>query len=83
MKKENYNDWSNRETWIISLWLNNEPTTYELAREYAQASPEDLKEWIQSLKNNHDNTAGMFNDLLETALDRVDWRELADTFKEE
>jgi hypothetical protein len=25
-----YNGWSNRETWLVSLWLNNDPASYDL-----------------------------------------------------
>lgn len=32
---DTYNGWSNRETWLVNLWLSNEPGSDELVREWA------------------------------------------------
>lgn len=34
MEKENYNGWSNRETWAYSLWLGNDEGLYNQCMEY-------------------------------------------------
>lgn len=33
-----YNGWSNYETWLVNLWLNSEPTGYELVCAASAAS---------------------------------------------
>ena len=34
--EEEYNGWSNRETWAVNLWLDNDQGLYEIARDYAK-----------------------------------------------
>ena len=33
-----YNGWSNYETWLVNLWIDNEPGTSEEARGIARAN---------------------------------------------
>ena len=77
-----YNGWSNRETWLASLWLNNDPNSYSLLSEALELDTSDFKkaEW---LKNQIEVEmydlpleASLWCDLLGTALTRVDWREV-------
>lgn len=35
---EDYNGWSNRETWATALHINNDQALYELSRDYAQTA---------------------------------------------
>jgi hypothetical protein len=46
------NGWTNYETWNLALWLQNDPTLYELAQEYAGGamSAGAPVEWEQFLK---------------------------------
>jgi hypothetical protein len=78
----NYNGWSNRETWLVSLWLNNDPISYSMFSEALELDTSDFKkaEW---LKNQIEVEmydlpleASLWCDLLGTALTRVDWREV-------
>ena len=34
MTNSGYNGWSNRATWNVSLWINNDEGMYNLARDY-------------------------------------------------
>lgn len=59
MQDQEYNGWTNRETWAMALWFDNEFSLYEMAQEYARAEIEghDKDEEInpyylaESLKN--------------------------------
>lgn len=33
MTSDQYNGWTNRETWALNLWLNNDQGLYEMTRE--------------------------------------------------
>jgi hypothetical protein len=37
---EDYNGWSNRETWATALHIGNDSSLYEIAREYIEATLE-------------------------------------------
>jgi len=77
-----YNGWSNRETWLVSLWLNNDPVSYDLLQSaYKKTGNAFSKaEWIESeLQDEMCNLqlgASMWSDLLGTALARVNWLEV-------
>lgn len=84
-----YNGWKNKETWTVNLWLSNDEYSYfavtngartrtvdELA-DHLKTSCEDLLDEIENLKT------GMFRDLLISALEDVDWHEIAAGFKED
>lgn len=36
MNTKNYNGWTNYETWVVNLWMDNEPGTYDYWREIAE-----------------------------------------------
>jgi hypothetical protein len=36
MKTQEYNGWTNYETWVVNLWMDNEEGTYDYWREVAE-----------------------------------------------
>jgi hypothetical protein len=86
---EKYQGWTNRETWCVALWLNNEQVLEEGAAAVCNQPGEMLQEAAQSLENfvddmldDHPTFVGtMFRDLVNCCLARVNWREIAETFR--
>lgn len=76
---QTFNGYTNRETWIVSLWVNNDPFINEHAKECAKDSPDSLKQWVEDFKDDQDDTHGLFSDLLSQSLSRVNWQEVADS----
>jgi hypothetical protein len=50
MESLEYQGWTNRETWATALWLSNDSSLYEIARDYAREEIEghDIGEEINA-----------------------------------
>ena len=87
MADKTYNGWTNYETWNVALWIDNEPGSYEDARDMARHARDEyalakaLKGWVEDMAP--DLGASMFSDLLTAALGKVDWDEIAGHYYEE
>jgi hypothetical protein len=91
MNGAGYNGWTNRETWCVSLWLANEEGSYyavnELARGLADTAEYDtaddlaydlapvLADYVTDM--GPEEVTGLYADLLSSALQSVDWVEVA------
>jgi len=79
-----YNGWSNRETWLVSLWLNNDESLYSQLieaielHEAASIKAEWLAERVQEQLDWHleDQDASLWVDMLRSSFYRVDWLEI-------
>jgi len=77
-----YNGWSNRETWLVSLWLNNDPVNYALLQTACKRAGNAFNkaEWLESELQDEmcdlELEASLWSDLLGTALARVNWTEV-------
>ena len=77
-----YNGWSNRETWLVSLWLNNDELNYQLLSDILKLDisnsrkAERLQELVEDQMYNLGLKANLFSDLLATSLSKVDWLEV-------
>lgn len=82
MADKTYSGWTNYETWCVNLWLTNEPYTEGELRMLAQMSASEyeradcVKRFVEELMP--DLEASMFSDLLRSALDNVNWREIVE-----
>lgn len=75
-----YQGWTNYETWLVALWINNDEYLHDEAR--TLESPENLKDWIESLLLEGEK-ASLKMDLITAALSKVNWKEIFKSFKEE
>ena len=91
-----FNGWPNYETWCVNLWLTNEPGTYgaldAIAHDRAIDSntsgdlnifmkAEVLKDRVLEMAPL--DGATMFVDLLQSALNNVDWSEIIRNHQED
>ena len=77
-----YNGYPNRETWLVSLWLNNDQASYQVLedvlrlRESGFRKAEKLEELVSDQMYDLELEASLWSDLLSTALAKVDWLEV-------
>lgn len=79
-KSTGYNGWSNYETWLVALWLNNDQASYnaleairaENESEYRKA--ESLEELVRELYEFE--PVGIVADLVNSAFAQVNWMEI-------
>lgn len=84
MDEREYSGWTNRATWLINLWLNNDPGSQEAASEAAAEGGEDtLREMVEEGFSEALERGGMLADLITYALDQVNWGEIAHSFGED
>jgi hypothetical protein len=75
-----YNGWTNYESWLVGLWLDNDEGSYTYWRD--RAKQVSKRELAKELKASHEdwvseNVTGVFADLLNSALKSVNWEEVA------
>ncbi|MGD8373516.1 MAG: hypothetical protein PVI21_01515 [Candidatus Woesebacteria bacterium] len=80
MNEQEYNGWSNYETWLMALWLRGDQGSYELLEEIkagsdsAYSKAERLEELAREMYRLE--TDGIAGDLINTSLARVNWVEI-------
>jgi hypothetical protein len=74
-----YNGWSNRETWLANLWLDemliNETT------EGREVTADLVETLIDEMISATDVDSGLTYDLLMTAVGRIHYHEIAEAYK--
>ena len=92
MTHSEYNGWTNYETWCANLWLDNDGAS-EMIREWAEEMDKDdekdsrasdladrIKEYVEEFQP---EVTGMYADLLNAALQEIDWYEIAEHYIDE
>ncbi len=75
-----YNGWSNYETWLVALWLNNDQASYNALEELKAEDESDyrkaesLEELVRELYEFE--PVGIVADLVNSAFGRVNWVEI-------
>lgn len=75
-----YNGWTNYETWVVALWMDNEQGVQQMWHETARdvGSAVELADMVkESHEQNAPEVTGVFADLQNAALAEVDWLEIA------
>jgi hypothetical protein len=86
-----YNGWTNYETWLVNLWIQNDEDHYSQLHDMVVtvdtlfAAKEILEAWLD---NEYDmyierNPHGLFQDLIKGALSEVNWYEIAKNWRDE
>lgn len=86
-----YNGFRNYETWATNLWFSNDPGLESIIREYANDVEYNVSSIAVYLKNvfeelleeENEFRFGLFSDLLQSAIENIDWIEIAETWVEE
>ncbi len=89
-----YNGWSNSETWLINLWLNNDQVTYNFVDSNiidrqltTYNNAERLKNYVYELAEREQpgitTSANFVTDLFSRALSDVNFYEIVDHWMEE
>ena len=81
---EEYNGWTNIETWTVALWIGE---TYALIQSLEEAllsefPAKTLEREVYDYLMDRDYSAGLASDLILRALTRVNWQEIVDAHKE-
>lgn len=94
MADASFNGWANYETWLVKLWFDNDQGLSELVYDYATSISandeypevslmETLKDWVQEDLSEVMPSCGLYSDLLNAAIQNVDWYELAQSYLED
>lgn len=71
MKKNDYNGWSNRETWLVNLWLSSD--------DLINKSADYIQGYVETFVN--PEGSGLAVDLLNGAIAKINWRELEESYR--
>lgn len=82
---EKYNGYTNRETWLVNLWIDNEYGWLDAYLNHVietEADKYDLADYIEADISEELNPLvdknGLYSDLLNGALSKVNWLEIAE-----
>jgi hypothetical protein len=80
MERKPYNGYTNYETWLVALWLDNDQRLYALVREDVDSETEnyELASRIECIvQEMTDGLVVLIADLVSSAVSEVDWSDIA------
>ena len=85
--EEEYNGWTNRETWLLNLWMTSDEGIYCYWREVAQSrmwKPFELADFLSEHYEDSipESLDPFFQDIIRQAMGRVNWEEIAEALIE-
>lgn len=82
-ESEEYNGWSNFETWNANLWLTNDQGMYERSQEIVKGKYEYKFQADDALKEFYEECveAGIITDRI--TAHRINWTEIVEAMKQE
>jgi len=90
INQDEYNGWKNRETWLVNLWINNDPylqgeLEWITKRDVGiYLKVQDLRDLVEDIAFDHINeSSGMGSDLVNTALMRASLTEIIESNSED
>ncbi len=87
MTHKEYNGWTNYETWLVKLWMDNNEGSYgyfrEMAEEYYKVDRDNAGGLADAIKEAHQEAlpelSGLASDLMGAAMSEVNWHEIAES----
>ena len=87
MSNNTYNGWTNWETWLFKLWLDNDEYTYSLIQRVAKQSKtahdlsDNLRNIAEKMMEETGLESGFYADICNNAIKMVDFLEIATTLR--
>lgn len=75
------NGWSNKATWIVSLWFSNDIVELDEQEPVTGTHIRDMVEEIVDSAIDHQGVSGFIRDMMD--LNSVNWDELASNYRKE
>lgn len=82
---EKYNGWANYQTWLCKIWIDNDLNTYQYYKEKAKQA-KDISDFSHLLENDFTQKAysltgesGFYCDLMQNAINKIDFHEIAES----